>query len=127
VAAKNRTRPRGSAAKGPQDGHDIFGHGGTVAAGPDRVPAAGGTVSGRGRARSRRHRRRRPARSGRRGVVQLDVLESDQGVLDERQAGELLACLVRGGVVEQQDRAGAVGLEEDVFGDPALVTVRRAR
>src|SRR5215469_9423585 len=55
-----------------------------------------------------------PGRSGWAVVVELDVIEGNQVVLDEWQAREALSRLVSGRVVEQEDRAGPVGLEEDV-------------
>src|SRR5262249_12148726 len=74
-------------------------------------------------------RPRRRRRSGRAGVVELDVVEGDQVVLDKGQGGEALRGVARAGVVEQQDRPAAVRLEEHVtdqalraqLGDPAAL------
>ncbi len=60
-------------------------------------------------------------------VVEFDVVESDQFVPGEGQARQPVPRVVGVGVVEHQDRPGAVGLDKDVpdqafaaeFGGPA--------
>ena len=55
-----------------------------------------------------------PPALGGAAVVELDVIESHQHVLHERQARKPDPRVVDVRVVEQQDRPGAVGLEKDV-------------
>src|SRR6516164_9177053 len=67
------------------------------------------------------------AGSGRAGVVELYVVEGDELVLNEGQARQPVTRLLGADVVEQEDRPGPVGLEEDLpdkalrpqLGDPA--------
>jgi len=68
-----------------------------------------------------------PADLGGAVVVELDVFKSDQVAFHEGQPRKPDPRVVGVGVVEQQDRPGAVGLEKDVpdqafaaeLGDPA--------
>src|ERR1700733_4606563 len=52
--------------------------------------------------------------SGGAGVVELDVVVGHQVVFDQGQGRELLAGMLGGGVVEHEDRAALVSLEEEV-------------